>query len=295
MPTNPDLVGTTLTFEWADLEPAAGQFTWSRMDSAIAPWAAAGKRVILRVSTGGQAAWGASAAKATPAWVYAQGVPSINDGGSILPEYWNPTFLADYDAFIAAYAAHYDGDPDVSFIEMGIGDGGETLPDTQEGSTDHLAQWTPYGYSDAVWLDTIEDIASTYRDDFVRTPVIPLVDSSFWGPTRATDYVALTGWFADNGFPMQYDGLTATSTPQNSNWEKTTTIAEQRNPTSSSGDSLAGDCTDATGSLQSRVILIYQTDIDNPANQSALAGCAASVNCIVVRPGQQGALRPIGM
>jgi Beta-galactosidase len=271
---NPDLVGTTLTFEWADLEPTAGQFTWSRIDNAIAPWAAAGKRVILRVSAGGQAAWGASAAEATPAWVYAQGVPSINDGGSILPEYWNPTFLADYDTFIAAYAAHYDGNPDVSFIEMGIGDGGETMPDTQEGSTDHLAQWAPYGYSDAVWLATVEDIASTYREDFVRTPVVPLVDSSFWGPTRTTDYLNLTSWFADNGFPMQYDGLTSTSTPQNSNWQKTTIISEQRGPTSSSGDTLSGDCASASGSLESRVILIYQADIDNPANQSALDGCA---------------------
>ena len=68
---------------------------------------------------------------------------------------------------------------------MGIGDGGETLPDTQEGTTNHLAQWTAYGYSDAVWLATIEKIATTFREDFRRTPVVPLVDSSFYGPTQS--------------------------------------------------------------------------------------------------------------
>ena len=274
---NPNLVGTTLTFEWAQLEPAAGQFDWSRVDSAIAPWAAAGKHVILRVSTAGQAAWGSAAADATPAWVYAQGVPSVNDAGSILPVYWNPTFLKDYGAFIAAYAAHYDGNPVVSFIEMGIGDGGETLPDTQEGGTDHFAQWTPYGYSDAVWLSTIESIATTFRNDFTRTPVVPLVDSSFMGPSRSTDYPALTGWFATNGFPMQYDGLTSTTTPQDSDWDRTTVVVEQRNATSSSGDTLAGDCADAIGPMKSNVFLIYQSDIEASGNQTALAACAASV------------------
>jgi hypothetical protein len=276
---NPDLAGTTLTFEWAQLEPSPGQFSWARVDQAIAPWAAAGKHVILRVSAGGEASWGSAAANATPAWVYAQGVPSVEDAGSTLPAYWNPTFLSDYDAFIAAYAAHYDGNPAVSFIQMGIGEGGETLPDTQGGTTNRLALWTARGYSDAVWLATVENIATTFRDDFHRTPVVPLVDSSFLssGRSRLDNYTTLTGWFVANGFPMQYDGLTSTSTPQDADWAKTTTIVEQRGATSSSGDTLAGDCSDATGPMESKVILIYQSDIDNPTNQGALNACAASL------------------
>jgi hypothetical protein len=272
---NPDLAGTTLTFEWSELEPQPGVFAWGRVDQAIAPWAAAGKHVILRVSTAGEASWGASAANATPEWVYAQGAQSVNDGGT-LPVYWNATYLQDYDSFIAAFAAQFDGDPAASFIEMGIGDGGETLPDTQEGPGDRYAIWTPYGYSDAVWLDTIESIATTYREDFPLTPVVPLVDSSFLGPSRAAEYATLTSWFVANGFPMQYDGLTSRSTPQNPSWGKTATIVEQRNSTSKSGDTLAGDCAAATGPMDSNVILIYQSDIDNPANGTALGYCADS-------------------
>jgi hypothetical protein len=204
-------------------------------------------------------------------------VPAVHDDGSTLPVYWNSTYLADYNAFIAAYAARYDGDSAVSFVEMGIGDGGETLPDTQEGTTDHLAQWAPYGYTDAVWLATIEKIATTFRQDFRRTPVVPLVDSTFYGPTQSTDYQSLTGWFATNGFPMQYDGLTSNTTPHDSSWGNTTTIVEQRGPTSTSGDTLAGDCADATGPMGSKVVLIYQSDIDDPANQEALNACAKSV------------------
>jgi Beta-galactosidase len=274
---DPDLAGTTLTFQWSQLESGPGTFEWARVNQAIAPWAAAGKHVILRVSTAGQASWGAAAANATPQWVYAQGVPAVHDKGATLPVYWNATYLRDYDGFVRAFAAQFDGDPVVSFIEMGIGDGGETLPDTQEGPGNRYAMWTPHGYSDQTWLDTIENIATTYRTDFHFTPVVPLVDSSFLGQGQGADYAKLTSWFVANGFPMQYDGLTSTSAPQNASWGKTETIMEQRNPTSSSGDSLAGDCAEATGPRESKVILIYQADVDNAANRPSLSNCAHSV------------------
>jgi hypothetical protein len=166
---NPDLAGTTLTFEWSQLEPKPGQFTWTSVDNAIAPWVAAGKQVILRVSTGGEASWGARAAQATPGWVFTAGVPAIHDDGATLPAYWDATFLADYDAFVAAYAARYDGDPAVSFIEIGIGDGGETLPDTQEGPGNRSALWARYGYSDSLWLATVENrLSARFRGPLTR-------------------------------------------------------------------------------------------------------------------------------
>jgi hypothetical protein len=160
---------------------------------------------------------------------------------------------------------------------MGIGDGGETLPDTQEGAGNRSALFARSGYSDALWLATVESIATTYREDFQRTPVVPLVDSTFLGSDRWSDYVALTAWFVSDGFPMQYDGLTSNSTVPDASWKHTTTVMEQRGPTSSSGDSLAADCADATGRMGSDVILIYQSDIDNPSNQGRLNTCAASV------------------
>jgi len=275
--TDSDLAGTTLTFQWSQLEPAAGTFDWTRVSQAIAPWATAGKHVILRVSTAGQASWGGAAANATPQWVYAQGAPAVHDDGATLPVYWNATFLQDYDAFIEAFAAQFNGDPALSFIEIGVGDGGETLPDTQEGPGNRYALWSAQGYSDAVWLDTIENIATTYREDFPSTPVVPLVDSSFLGPSQGQDYAKLTTWFVTTGFPMQYDGLTSNSAAPNAYWGQTPTIMEQRNPTSSSGDTLAGDCTEATGPRESKVILIYQSDIDSPANLPALRNCAQAV------------------
>jgi hypothetical protein len=106
---------------------------------------------------------------------------------------------------------------------------------------------------------------------------VPLVDSSFLGPARAIDYLKLTDWFAVNGFPMQHDGLTSSSTPQNSDREKSPIVAEQRGATSSSGDTLAADCAAGTGPLKSRVLRIYQADIEDSANQSALKACATSV------------------
>ncbi|HTX01769.1 MAG TPA: beta-galactosidase [Acidimicrobiales bacterium] len=271
---NPDLAGTTLTFDWSALEPSPGVYDWQPVEQAIAAWEAAGKKVILRVSAGSSLAWGDGAGDGTPAWVYALGVWRVDDDGSLLPAYWDRPFVEAYSTFLAAYAARFDGDRAIAFIEMGIGEGGETLPDTQS-DTDRLALWSRYGYSDAGWLAYVETVSSDYREDFRTTAVVPLVDSSFLGGDRRRDYTELVRWYARNGFPMQYDGLTEESTLPGRAWATVTTISEQRDPTSMSGDRLAGDCRAARHALHSRWLLVYRSDLVDPANAGEVARCAA--------------------
>ena len=46
---NPSLAGVDLVYYWSQIEPKAGIYNWNLIDSDMAPWLAAGKKVILRV------------------------------------------------------------------------------------------------------------------------------------------------------------------------------------------------------------------------------------------------------
>src|SRR6266699_2188159 len=131
--TNPYIGGRDLTYYWAQLEPTKGQYNWSIIDQDMKPWVDNGKNVILRVSASGWKKWdtNADSAHGTPQWAYDLGVKSVAElDGSVLPEYWNPIFLQNYSDFIQAFANRYDGNPHVTAIQMGIGEGGETKVDS---------------------------------------------------------------------------------------------------------------------------------------------------------------------
>jgi len=141
----------------------------------MAPWIAAGKKVILRSSTSGAAAWDPPYSESgTPPWVFADGTLSISENGETLPVYWDPSYLSDYQSFVNSFAKQFDGNPNIAFIEPGIGMGGETLPETNPSASD-IAAWQANGYTDPQWLSTVETIARMFESSFHKTAIFPLV------------------------------------------------------------------------------------------------------------------------
>ena len=93
--TNPDLVGVDLDYYWSQIEPAKGQYDWSVITNAMAPWVIAGKKVILRIATAGQSSWDPPySGSGTPSWVYSDGATSVTDSGEVVPSTGTPTTLA---------------------------------------------------------------------------------------------------------------------------------------------------------------------------------------------------------
>ena len=177
---DPDLTGVNLIYYWSQIEPEKGVFDWSQIQRDMAPWIAAGKKVILRISTSGAASWDPPySGDGTPAWVYADGARSISDNGETIPVYWDQAYLTDYRSFVQAFGAQFDGNPNVAFIQAGIGMGAETLPETNASSSG-VAAWEADGYADPLWLCTVETIASFYTSAFRVTPVDALVDRTFF-------------------------------------------------------------------------------------------------------------------
>jgi hypothetical protein len=272
---NPDLSGVVLVYYWSQIEPQKGVFDWTLIEDDMAPWVTAGKKVILRISTSGAAAWDPPYSGAgTPPWVFADGTRSVSDNGETVPVYWDASYLADYATFVENFAQHFDGNLNVAFVEPGIGMGGETLPETNA-SAAGIAAWQSDGYTDALWLKTVETIASIFADSFQRTAIFPLVDMTFFDGNTA-DYNDLMAWFrAIPNWGLQYDGLTS-SQALNSEWVGRPLALEQRNPTRTSHDCLCADISNGLGRLHGNYLLIYKTDIDDSANAGYLNEAAAA-------------------
>jgi hypothetical protein len=272
--TNPNLAGVVLNYYWSQIEPQKGVFAWNVITAAMAPWIAAHKKIILRISTAGESSWDAPySGDGTPSWVFTDGARSVSDNGETIPVYWDQAYLSDYSSFVQSLAQQFDGNPNFAFIEPGVGMGGETIPEFNPSSSG-LAAWQSDGYTDAVWLNTVETISSFFEASFHTTHSYWMVDRSFFDG-NGPDFDTLMAWFKSvPNWRLQNNGLTATQT-LSSEWSGVTLALEQLTSAKNSGDCLCADISNGIDNLHGNYLLIYKTDIDNPANAAYLAQAAS--------------------
>lgn len=108
---------------WSELEPEEGVYRWDILDSFARNWIAKGRKIAIRVICCNQTA------NATPDWVREAGAKGIwfafkRDGKDVGTPKWEPTyddpvFLEKLEAFGRAFAARYDGDESVAFVDVG--------------------------------------------------------------------------------------------------------------------------------------------------------------------------------
>jgi hypothetical protein len=119
---------------WAYLEPQEGQFDWAVIDRLIEKWTAHGLGISFRISCKETSTDRVEQQFATPRWVmeagakggyYRMGKPTGSDAPWEV-DYGDPIFVAKLDKFLAAFAARYDGQPWLRYLDIGsIGDWGE--------------------------------------------------------------------------------------------------------------------------------------------------------------------------
>jgi len=271
----PYLAGANIIYYWAQIEPKKGAIDFDRIDRDIAPWAAQHKVVCLRFSSAGWAKWYKPySQQATPQWVYDEGVPSVTEGDSAkIPVYWNPVYLQELNAFVAAIAKHYDGNPAIAYIQIAIGDGGETLADTYTPNQSRLALWKPAGYSDDLWWSTVQQIAGIYKSNFRKTPLALMIDSTFLDKTPGLNFHTVSSWAAEQGFWLQDNGLSSKRV-YDATWSHAVVVAEPREAAVKNGSTLRQDMQTAID-LNVRYFLIFRQDIYDPANQDDLRWAAS--------------------
>jgi hypothetical protein len=112
-----------LRLPWAYLEPEEGRYNWAILDTPAQRWIAKGKRIALRLTCSEN--W---MTYATPQWVkdagargtfYEYGRGRVDKSNSWDPFFDDPVFIKKLDAFLAAYARRYDGNPNVEFVDVG--------------------------------------------------------------------------------------------------------------------------------------------------------------------------------
>ncbi|HLL78316.1 MAG TPA: LamG-like jellyroll fold domain-containing protein [Ktedonobacteraceae bacterium] len=274
---NSNISGANLEWSWADIEPTEGVYNWTKVDRDINVWTSRGKQVMLRFATGGQISWSGSVdGSYTPPWVFdTYGVPRVTEiNGTVFPVYWNPAYLQKLTDFVNAVAARYDANPYVAAVQIGIGQGGETEPDGSASQNPHQLQlWQQYGYTNALWWQTIKRIVAIYEAAWTHTPLALMTTSTFlryddkyYNRARVERYAVQQGlWLQINSL----DDAMPTSLLANGVNRLTTTVEEQRQSAQDSGYPAIHDVKHGIA-LGARYVLIYANDLAGSSNADAL-------------------------
>ncbi|WP_372933046.1 DUF4832 domain-containing protein [Mariniphaga sediminis] len=126
----PGLSTVYLRLPWSFIEPEEGKFQWEILDTPAQRWIEKGKRIALRITSSEMIMrW------ATPEWVMKAGAKGQEWGKDKTMDCWgerwknteslwepiydDPVFLEKAENFVKAMAKRYDGNPNVSFIDIG--------------------------------------------------------------------------------------------------------------------------------------------------------------------------------
>jgi hypothetical protein len=198
---------------WSFLEPEEGVYNWSVIDGPAQRWIRKGLEISFRISCcEGRPRF------ATPEWVKDAGAKGhFFRRGKIAeesdpraawePDFDDPVFLEKLDGFLAAFAARYDGRPEVSCIDigsMGIWGEGHTNASTRvayggETTRRHID----------LHLKHFRNTCILYNDDLPSgPPVNGSQGSSPDGPKESVLYAAENGLgLRDDSIMVQGEGL----------------------------------------------------------------------------------------
>jgi hypothetical protein len=194
-----------MTFIWADIEIARDVYDWSGVDQWLEEESRLGKPAGIGFSVYDGRCCGGNRAPRWLTWEDENTVVRCDAMNWAIPRYWNPTFLAAYRDYINAFAARYDGDPRLAWIEMGTGIFGEAKP----ADTDDWACLLDAGLSEQLWIDTSKEIMGYFAAAFQQTPILyqfaPIYNPESNSVRQRRE---LTDYAAGLGIGLKHNGLT---------------------------------------------------------------------------------------
>ncbi len=204
---NPNVVGISIRAGWAGIEPSQGVYNWSYLDSEIGRATAAGKVVMLRISTqSGKPQWVTDAVAAAGGLFFHY----TKDGESgTFPVYWDPIFMQRKLAMVAAVGARYGNNPTVKIVSASFANG--TSEDwSVPHETDDINQWLSLGYTTDKLVNAGEQMVGAVMQAFPNAYVTVAINGNGHtgkGPNLDPDsnYVADTvRQWANANYPGRY-------------------------------------------------------------------------------------------
>jgi hypothetical protein len=167
----------------------------------MSDWSKAGKKFVMVARFAGEGNAGCSGSQLMPAWEIAK-IPHLCDTskGTVIPDYFDPTFKADWKAYVAAIGQHIAASPyknSLLYIRAAVGLGGEGFPYFSSADLPQLQAW---GYTVAGWGTWQEDMLTSYKSSLPFTKII----FPFNGLSTDTTVGA---WAAAQGFGVGQQGL----------------------------------------------------------------------------------------
>ena len=208
--SNPVVTGANYAVEWGMIDQgptASTQYNWSSIDTEIAPWIAAGKKVNLVVwaisdSSGPTCPNGTTNTTGNcgiPPYVWtALGSSNATScdtqyGTQQIPNYLDrEAFQLPYQQFMANVIQKYGSNPSIGYIRFGLGHGGETFPVTGWNSTTTACgkSFTSWGVTISTWETYLAGML-TYESSLNSGKQMMVGVTPMGSPTTVVpDYVA---------------------------------------------------------------------------------------------------------
>jgi len=124
----PGLSTVFMRIPWSMVEPEEGKFNWAILDTPAQRWIAKGKQIGINITCSenwiafGTPEWVKNAGAKGTFYEFGKGPSATGQSAKAWcwdPDFGDPIFLKKLDAFVAALAARYDGDPSVAYVHIG--------------------------------------------------------------------------------------------------------------------------------------------------------------------------------
>jgi hypothetical protein len=184
--TNPLVAGVTVRWQWQDVELMEGRYDWSYFDGEITKVAKAGKKVLLRISSGG---------KNTPEWVFDAGVQTFSfvdpqtNATITIPVWWDPIFLEKKKDFIAAMGRHFTANPNIVLVSSSCANTTSDDWAVPTSNTD-IQNLLAKGYTSSKLINACEDIIDATMAAFPNQFTLMAINRGAKGLDSNVDYVA---------------------------------------------------------------------------------------------------------
>ena len=217
----PGVDGVALVVGWAGIETAPGQYQWSTLDQWMSLAISLGKKIDLVLPAGqSEPAWlfqaapaGAGAAPLNFTVTPHAGQTSQCQSETIARP-WDSAFLARWDSFLAAVAAHLKSTAAYNAVTLvrltGINRTTEELrlpAETAQSTglacvTDALAAWQQAGYKPSLLLQAWDQITTSFQRSFPDKPFGVSIIPSNPFPAIAEDGSIVKGTVPDQNQPL---------------------------------------------------------------------------------------------
>lgn len=170
---NPAVDGISLRQSWSVVNPSDGVFNWSYLDNQVYTAAASGKKILIRICDGGIniPTWVTSGAATTFTYFDTNPYHTSYNTYVTIPVFWDAYYVTKKKALIAAFGAHFTGNPAIKVACVGIANAYSDDWGIPNGATD-ISNWKAVYYTSQKLIDSCDAIVDAMMNAFPNQVVV---------------------------------------------------------------------------------------------------------------------------